>query len=112
MLGERLRLHGLERPGPDVQRDERGCYVTTRERVEQRAVEMQTGGRRGDGARFGGVDRLIAIGIGGIGLVHDIGRQRHFAVPLQPFMQQRERAERDGRAGTAIRQVLQVPVAR
>ena len=77
MLLDFGRAHRLEGPGPHVQRQERGFHAGRAQRLDQRRIEMQAGGRRRHRAVAGRVDRLVALAIErGVRPV-DVGRQRH-----------------------------------
>jgi hypothetical protein len=63
------------------------CSVTQdaarRERREQRLVEVQARGRRGDGARGARIHRLVAALVPGLRRVADVRRERNAAVALE-----------------------------
>ena len=66
-----------------MQRQGRRFDAARREAVDKFPREVQAGGGRRDGARAGGVHRLVALRIGrGVGM-RDVGRQRYVAAALQ-----------------------------
>ena len=69
--------HRLERAGADVQREVRERDAAPLQRVEQRRVEMQPGGRRGDRARLARIDRLVALRVALVRGARHVQRQRH-----------------------------------
>ena len=65
---------------------------------EHGLVEVQAGRRCGDRAGHARVDRLVARHVGGVraGIAPpDVGRQRHFAVPVEPFDERSGAGERE-----------------
>src|SRR5215510_14834585 len=85
VVGEALRTHGLKGAGPDVQGEEGELDAVTPERSEQRLVEVQPGGRRGDRTGRARIDGLITPLVYGIGQVSDIRWERYAAVTLEQF---------------------------
>ena len=63
-----------------MQRDIGHAHAPFLQVLQQRRVEMQAGGGRGDRARFPGVDGLITFLVMGVGGMLYIGRQRQPAV--------------------------------
>ena len=87
VLGQVLGLHRLEGARADVQRHERLLDAAICERLEQRRIEMQAGGRCRDRAPDARVHGLVALGVFGDRRVGDVGRQRQLAVALEPGVQ-------------------------
>src|SRR5262249_56128985 len=85
VVGEALRTHGLKGAGPDVQGEEGELDAAAPERCEQRLVEVQPGGRRGDRTGRARIDGLIPPLVYGIGQVSDIRWGWHAAVTLEEF---------------------------
>src|SRR5262245_59346138 len=83
VVGEALRTHGLKGAGPDVQGEEGELDAAAPERCEQRLVEVQPGGRRGDRTGRARIDGLIPPLVYGIGQVSDIRWEWHAAVTLE-----------------------------
>ncbi len=65
VIFDALDLDGLKRSGSDVQRDASSPNPPALELLEQLRREVQPRGRRRDGARPAGVDRLVALAIDG-----------------------------------------------
>jgi hypothetical protein len=82
VLGQVLDAHRLEGAGAHVQGHVGDVHALRGQLVEQRLVEVQAGGRRGDGARLLRVDGLVTLLVELVGVVLDVGRQRQAAVGL------------------------------
>ncbi len=94
VLVHQLGGHRLEGADADVQRH-RGALDSRRlEPPEQRGVEVQPGGGRGDGAGLAREHGLIALAIGGLVGAFDVRRQRHVAEPLEMRLDRLGEAER------------------
>ena len=78
-----LGFDGLKRSRADMECDVRDRDAGARKGIEHRAVEVQSGRRRGRRARMARVQGLIARSVGGVGGTADIRGQRHFTVALQ-----------------------------
>ena len=83
VLLERLGAQRLEGARAHMQRDARRARCPRGQRRQQRRIEMQAGGRRGDRARYARPEALVALAVAIAGRPLDIGRQRHLAVPLE-----------------------------
>ncbi len=81
--GKVLAFDRLERPGADMERDERRRDAGSRELTEHRLVEVQPRRRRRCRTRMARIDRLVARRVRGVGGTRDVGRQRHVAVTLE-----------------------------
>ena len=91
MLFGVVGLYGQECAGPDVQGHEMCRDSAFLEAAEQIVGEMETCGRRRDGAVLAGVDGLI---IGQVPVVRrtpprDVRRQREFAMTGDRFVERR-----------------------
>ena len=82
--------HRLEGAGAHVQGQLDQIHAFGAQGGEHRLVEMQTRGRRGHCTGHARVDRLVALLVGCVGRVADVGRQRQRAVAIE----QREHAFR------------------
>jgi hypothetical protein len=82
VLGQVLDAHRLEGAGAHVQGDVGDVHALRGQFVEQRLVEVQAGGRRGDGARLLRIDGLVTLLVELVGVVLDVRRQRQAAVGL------------------------------
>ena len=82
-----VHAHRLEGAGADVQGDVAELDAARAQRVQQRVVEMQAGGRRGDRAEFAREHGLVALVVVGARLALDVGRQRQAAGAQQPAFQ-------------------------
>ena len=83
MLREFFDGDGLEGAGTHVQRDIGECNTAVLQAVKQRLIEMQARRRCGDRAGMPRVHRLIALGVGGLGIPCDVRRQRDVAVTIE-----------------------------
>ena len=83
MFAEVVHPHRLEGAGADMQGEPGALRPTLCDAREQRVVEVQAGGGRGDRAGFAGIDRLVARLVGLAGGALDVGRQRQLAVALE-----------------------------
>ena len=63
VLGEVVHFHRLKRADTDVQGDTDDLDATRRDFIQNLRCEVQPGGRRGDGASLGGVDRLVRLAV-------------------------------------------------
>ena len=83
MVLDTLDTHRLEGTGTDMQGNEGGIHPLRADRLEQRLIEVQAGGRGRHRTGALGVDGLVALAVGRIVRSVDIGRQRHVPDPLQ-----------------------------
>ena len=81
--GQIVALHRRKRAGAHVQRHPGDGDTRRPQRREHRLVEMQSGGRRGDGAGMAGIDGLVARLVRGVGSAPDVRRQRDLAVAIE-----------------------------
>ncbi len=91
-----LRVHRLEGPQTDVQRDLRGFDAAGAERGEHLQGEMQAGGGGGNGAARARVDRLVALAVGRLVGPRDVRGQRHVPDLLHRRQKIRHRREPQG----------------
>ena len=77
VFGNVVDFHRLERADTDMQRDAHDLDSSGRDRSENLPREVQSRGRRGDRARFVGVDGLIRFAIAIGRWAADVWRQRH-----------------------------------
>jgi hypothetical protein len=71
-------FHGEEGSSSDMKREESvGNFL------ENFGSEVEAGCGSGDGAGVGGVNGLVALVVGGIGIALEVGRERHVAVFFQ-----------------------------
>ena len=71
--------HGLKRARADVQRDVSELDARLAAGLQDRRVEMQAGGRRGNRAGLAREHGLVALAILEFGRAGDVRRQRHLA---------------------------------
>jgi hypothetical protein len=83
VFGEIAGAHRLKGACADMQRHARDRHAAGAQRVEDRVVEVQSRGRRGDGARLVRIDGLIARFVGGFRRALDIRRKRYGAVRIE-----------------------------
>ena len=81
--GQIVALHRRKRAGAHVQRHPGDGDTRRAQRREHRLVEVQSGGRRGDGAGMAGIDSLVARLVGGVRSAPDVRRQRDLAVAIE-----------------------------
>ncbi len=74
-----LDRDGAEGSEADVEGEEDDGDALRLQAGEHGCVEVEAGGRGGDGAAAAGVDRLVALAVGGARLAADVGRQRWLA---------------------------------
>jgi hypothetical protein len=80
VLAEVVDPHRLEGAGADMQREPAELDAAFAQRRQQRIVEVQAGGGRGDRAEFAGEHGLVALVVVRARLALDVGRQRQAAV--------------------------------
>ena len=93
MLREILGFDRLEGARADVQRQSREGHAVRPQSIEHRSVEMEARSGRSDGPRVAGVDRLVALAVGGSRCTPDVRRQRHLAMPFEVDVERRVRVE-------------------
>ena len=89
VLGEVFVAHRLEGARADVQGDFGALHAARGDGSEQGFIEMQAGGRGGDGAAVFGVHGLVALAVAVLCAAFEVGRDRHFAVRGEEFLPRR-----------------------
>jgi hypothetical protein len=84
MLAHVVDAYRLESAGADMQGDVAELHATRAQRIQQRIVEMQSRGRRRDGADLAREHGLVAFVVVGARLAVDVRRQRQAAGVQQP----------------------------
>ncbi len=87
VLVELVHPHRLEGAGAHMQGDVAELHPALAQARQQRLVEVQPGGGRGDRADFAREHGLIALAVFDTRLAADIGRQRQAASLEQPVLQ-------------------------
>ena len=93
VLVETVGAHRLKGAGTHVQGEVAETDAAPFQRVQQRVVEMQAGGRRGDGTDLACIYRLVTLVVVAARLALDIWRQRQAAGVQQPALQRLRNVE-------------------
>ena len=93
VLVETVGAHRLKGAGTHVQGEVAQTDAAPFQGVQQRVVEMQAGGRRGDGTDLACIYRLVTLVVIAARLALDIGRQRQAAGVQQPALQRLRNVE-------------------